>query len=103
MSQRDNFTGGFLLGTLVGGVVGGVIGALAASRRNSPSPENPSLLQSGKGEKFSTEESMETARRRLEEKIAQLNLVIDDVREQLGNVNGTPTSAEMSPESGNQE
>ena len=30
------------------------------------------------------------ARNSLEEKIAQLNLSIDDVREQLGRVNGNP-------------
>ena len=30
---------------------------------------------------------MEIARRSLEDKIAQLNATIDDVREQLGNVN----------------
>jgi hypothetical protein len=33
---------------------------------------------------------MEVARRGLEDKIAQLNDAIDDVRQQLGTVNGTP-------------
>ena len=33
--------------------------------------------------------SMETARRSLEDKIAQLNATIDEVRNQLGNVNGS--------------
>jgi hypothetical protein len=31
---------------------------------------------------------MENARRSLEDKIAQLNATIDEVRQQLGNVNG---------------
>jgi hypothetical protein len=40
---------------------------------------------------------METARRSLEDKIAQLNATIDDVRNQLSNVNGSSSgSAERS-------
>lgn len=83
MSQRDGFGSGFLVGALIGGTVGGIVGALAASRR-SPLGNNEEL----EGQE-PTEESIEGARRSLESKIAQLNLAIDDVREQLGSVNGS--------------
>ncbi|TVQ64083.1 MAG: hypothetical protein EA366_01670 [Spirulina sp. DLM2.Bin59] len=83
MSQRDGFGSGFLLGALIGGTVGGIVGALAAGRR---SPLNSSEEFAGQEP---TEESIEGARRSLESKIAQLNLAIDDVREQLGSVNGS--------------
>ena len=39
-------------------------------------------------EVVSTEQSIEVARRSLEDKIAQLNDAIDGVRQQLGHVNG---------------
>ncbi|MEA5510250.1 hypothetical protein VB715_10800 [Crocosphaera sp. UHCC 0190] len=87
MSQRDGFTGGFLVGTLVGGIVGGIIGAVVTSRlENNNEEEGSSLLKSGKRDKLSPEESIEMARHRLEDKIAQLNHAIDDVRQQLGPV-----------------
>ncbi len=87
MSQRDGFAGGFLAGAIVGGLVGGIMGAVVASRRKTNLDEdNPSLLESGSEIKFNTEETIEVARRRLEDKIAQLNLAIDDVRQQLGPV-----------------
>lgn len=98
MSQQGNFIGGFLLGTVVGGVVGGVIGALAASRLNQEPVDDASFSKLDKAEgkptkrrqlKAPTEQSMEVARRGLEDKIAQLNDAIDDVRQQLGTVNGT--------------
>ncbi|SRR5579883_511838 len=101
MSQGDNFTGGFLLGTLVGGVAGGVLGALLAFRVLNPaSSEEPLLSPSqadpklGKPKRRSLKTvggpaDMEGARRSLEDKIAQLNEAIDDVRHQLGGVNGT--------------
>lgn len=85
MSQRDGFTGGFLAGTIVGGIVGGIIGAVVTSRLDERRDEdNPSFLASGKRENLSSEESIELARHRLEDKIAQLNHAIDDVRQQLG-------------------
>ncbi|MCW6036003.1 hypothetical protein K4A83_06915 [Spirulina subsalsa FACHB-351] len=90
MSQRDGFTGGFLTGVILGGIVGGIVGALAASRRSGEheSRESSSLDGAvGEGPELS-EASMEHARRSLEHKIAQLNLAIDDVREQLSSVNG---------------
>lgn len=96
MSQRDGFTGGFFLGTIVGGVVGGILGAVVATRRRTQEidEENASLISPGSSTKFETEESIEKARRSLEDKIAQLNTAIDDVRQQLGPVNGNPPSQE---------
>jgi len=94
MSQQDNFVGGFLVGTVVGGVLGGVLGALAASRIQSSGRKPESRLTMGDGSlgfgEFdeATEESMEAARLGLEDKIAQLNEAIDDVRQQLGGING---------------
>jgi Na+/glutamate symporter len=84
MSQRDGFGTGFLLGTIFGGIVGGVAGAIAVSKikenaadRQSPWAEDEEALS------FDTEEGMEVARRNLENKIAQLNGAIDDVRQQM--------------------
>lgn len=108
MSQQGNFLGGFLLGTLVGGAVGGVIGAMAASRLSQT--ETPKLEGSKteskaikKGAlKASSGQNIEVARRGLEDKIAQLNNAIDDVRQQLGSVNGSfkeePADRPVSPE-----
>ncbi|AFZ45854.1 hypothetical protein PCC7418_3750 [Halothece sp. PCC 7418] len=82
MSERDGFGSGFLIGTLVGGVIGGAIGAIAASRQQ----QSESDLSSDQTSRLENDESMESARRSLEDKISQLNLAIDDVREQLGGV-----------------
>ncbi|MBE9168905.1 hypothetical protein IQ238_15765 [Pleurocapsales cyanobacterium LEGE 06147] len=88
MSERNNFSGGFILGSIVGGVIGGVLGTLLASRsENRTIKQDKSLLQSDTATKLGTEESIEIARRSLEDKIAQLNTAIDDVRQQLGAVN----------------
>lgn len=100
MSQRDNFSGGFLLGTIVGGIVGGVLGALLASGRlseltaseepvNGEPEAKPSKPKRQSLKATNGHADMETARRSLEDKIAQLNDAIDDVREQLGGINGT--------------
>lgn len=97
MSQ-DNFSSGFLLGSVFGGIVGGVVGALLVSRReldalsqmseedNSPEalPRKPQWRKLQVGDEY----RMEAARQGLDEKIAQLNEAIDDVRLQLGHVNG---------------
>lgn len=99
MSQRDGFTGGFLAGTLVGGLVGGIIGAVVVSRLdNRNEEENSSLLTSRKREKLSPEESIEMARHRLEDKIAQLNHAIDDVRQQLAPIERHSIEQETSPD-----
>lgn len=110
MSQRDGFTSGFLLGTVVGGLVGGVIGALVAAQRDNTNEdvEQPLLNSNrkdpkaikGRRRQLKAEESIEAARRSLEDKIAQLNTAIDDVRQQLGTVNGNALDIERerSPE-----
>jgi hypothetical protein len=92
MSQQDNFGSGFLLGTLFGGVLGGFVGAVVASRVvQERSGRDRFDLDEADGEGGSlepTEEEMEFARRGLEDKIAQLNSAIDDVRQRLGGTNG---------------
>jgi len=101
MNQRDGFASGFLAGTLVGGIVGGVVGALVASRANVAAADDVdqrlnAKLSDAKNSKAkrrqlkapSSEVSIEAARRSLEDKIAQLNETIDEVRLTLGNVNG---------------
>ena len=102
MNQRDGFASGFLAGTLVGGLVGGVIGALLASQRaNDESaadvePRRNTSLSDANNSKSkrrqlkasnSSDASIEAARRSLEDKIAQLNETIDEVRLTLGDVN----------------
>ncbi len=97
MSQRDGFASGFVAGAIVGGLIGGLIGSLVTSQRNTDEDAEQSLLNAnrseaktikGKKRQLNSEESIEAARRSLEDKIAQLNTAIDDVRQQLGTVNG---------------
>ncbi|MBW4659163.1 MAG: hypothetical protein KME15_10845 [Drouetiella hepatica Uher 2000/2452] len=95
MSQQSNFFGGFFLGAIVGGVVGGVVGVVVTSRLSqaeNPGAESFPRIDPRTGKKrplkASTEQGIEVARRGLEDKIAQLNDAIDDVRQQLGTVNG---------------
>ncbi|MEO1428471.1 MAG: hypothetical protein AAFS12_07825 [Cyanobacteria bacterium J06632_19] len=102
MSQRDGFAGGFLAGAIFGSVIGGVIGTLVAQRRDAEelAEDEREHSASGKGNSNSNKSrqrqmqgsassgvEMEIARRSLEDKIAQLNATIDEVRDQLGNVN----------------
>ncbi|MFM8299434.1 MAG: hypothetical protein ACKN9A_13840 [Microcystis aeruginosa] len=73
---------------MVGGLVGGVLGTVLAnrSRRSLEDADNQSFLESIRNGRLTPEEGMEMARRSLEDKIAQLNLAIDDVRQQLESV-----------------
>ena len=98
MNQRDGFSTGFLAGTIVGGVVGGFLGAILAQRaseltaveprRNgSLSDANNSKVKRRQLTATHSDASIETARRSLEDKIAQLNETIDEVRLTLGDVN----------------
>ncbi|MBD2449599.1 hypothetical protein H6G76_20995 [Nostoc sp. FACHB-152] len=99
MSQRDGFASGFIAGAFFGGVVGGVLGAIITSRLDTESIEEETELSNGAVESKKTvakrrmrasetgDVGMETARRSLEDKIAQLNATIDEVRKQLGDVN----------------
>jgi uncharacterized protein HemX len=86
VSQKEGFTGGFLVGALLGSLVGGVVGALVANRSNQKPAEETAKLPASTPISLGTEEEMEQARRNLENKIAQLNCAIDDVRQQLENV-----------------
>ena len=114
MSQRDGFASGFFAGAIFGSVVGGVIGTLAAQRRNEAefaedeaeqqiAGKNSNLDKESKRRQMrgtaTTGIEMETARRSLEDKIAQLNATIDEVRDQLGNVNNTGGVNELSSRS----
>jgi len=101
MSQQDNFSGGFVLGAIMGGVIGGVLGSLLTAQRLEGETEDPINPEDGKNNKGrsrsirgSTEQNIELARRSLEDKIAQLNDSIDDVRQQLGSVNGRASEAD---------
>lgn len=100
MTNRDGFGGGFLAGAIFGGVVGGILGALITSRQSmdwmeseenqlTPNPDQNSKTSQKRRQIITADESenMELARRSLEDKIAQLNATIDEVRQQLGNVN----------------
>jgi Na+/glutamate symporter len=101
MSQRDGFAAGFLLGSVFGGIVGGVLGAVLTSRINKETDEatsnaildeTPLEVKPERTKKrqleSSPEQKIEMTRRSLEEKIAQLNQIIDEARQQMGNVNG---------------
>ncbi|NER35750.1 MAG: hypothetical protein F6J93_17465 [Oscillatoria sp. SIO1A7] len=95
MSNKDNFASGFILGTVVGGLVGGLLGSWLGSRLPGESldegSENLSESKSRKKKRGSIArgEGMEMARRSLEDKIAQMNEAIDDLRYQLNDVNGS--------------
>lgn len=88
MSQQNGFGSGFILGSIIGGVVGGVLGTILTTRNeNQVVSQEKSNLQDDRQISLNSEESIELARHGLENKIAQLNLAIDDVRQQLGTVN----------------
>jgi hypothetical protein len=89
MSERSGFAGGFILGAIIGGIVGGVVGTVVTqNKKASLRSRDQSLLDREESFDFDTEEGIEETRRTLEDKIAQLNSAIDDVRQQLGTVNG---------------
>jgi len=91
MGQQNGFGSGFILGSIVGGVVGGVLGTVLATRKEKQlTSGSNSELQSSRISTLDTEESIELARHGLEDKIAQLNLAIDDVKQQLGTVKTFP-------------
>lgn len=86
MSQQNGFGNGFVLGSIVGGVVGGLLGTVLATRNERRTVEQRDYRLQDRLETPDSEQSIESARHSLEDKIAQLNLAIDDVRQQLGSV-----------------
>lgn len=99
MENRNGFASGFIAGTVFGSIVGGFVGAFLATKVSETEPAEGSLLPEAASEeklsrrkqrqiKGASELSIEQTRQGLEEKIAQLNSAIDDVRRQLSNVNG---------------
>jgi hypothetical protein len=91
MSNREGFTGGFMAGAAVGCLVGAVLGVVLSRRAAEAFLADPSEVKSikpikGKGLQLE-DERIEVARLSLEDKIAQLNQAIDDVRLQLGDAN----------------
>lgn len=97
MSQ-NNFAGGFLAGAVFGGIVGGVVGVLASNRLRKTETDDFALTDEERRqlENASTEERMEFARRGLEDKISQLNMAIEDVRVQMGNVSNGHSGSDYS-------
>ncbi|NEO12296.1 MULTISPECIES: hypothetical protein [unclassified Moorena] len=100
MSQQDGFASGFLTGAVVGGLIGGLIGALVTAGKSNQNndEEDRSMLNSERSDpkairarrrELKAEASIEAARQSLEDKIAQLNSAIDDVRQQVSTVKGT--------------
>lgn len=95
MSQQNNFGSGFILGSIIGGVVGGVLGTILTSRQEQQiTNQEDSRLKDSNRISLNSEESIELARHGLEDKIAQLNLAIDDVRQQLGAVEANSVESE---------
>lgn len=89
MSNREGFTGGFIAGAAVGGLVGAVLGVVLSRRAAEAFLGDSSEAKPIKPKGSQLEdERLEVARLSLEDKIAQLNQAIDDVRLQLGDVNG---------------
>ena len=96
MSQQNGFGSGFVFGSIIGGVVGGLLGTALANRSEKQIVgQDKTILRSGKATSFDSEESIELARHGLEDKIAQLNLAIDDVRQQLGSVQSNSMEQEQ--------
>lgn len=96
MSQRDGFASGFVAGALIGSIFGGVVGALVAARSNQKDDfADHDLIEASEDTVEGKAASIEAARLSLEGKIAQLNLAIDDVRQQLGAVNGNARQKEQ--------
>ncbi|RMF63049.1 MAG: hypothetical protein D6742_18590 [Cyanobacteria bacterium J069] len=79
---------------MVGGVVGGVLGVLVAPRLSRQESLDGKKSDASRRLPM-TEQGIEDSRRGLEDKIAQLNDAIDDVRQQLGGVNGSPRAESL--------
>ncbi len=98
MSNREGFTSGFLAGATIGGLLGGILGVVLANRLSEESSEErqPEIKGRRRRKVKQEAERIEMARMGLEEKISQLNQAIDDVRQQMGNVNGNLETSDRS-------
>ncbi|MEB3163351.1 MAG: hypothetical protein VKK80_09010 [Prochlorothrix sp.] len=118
MSQQDNFAGGFLLGAIFGGVLGGVLGVTLANRYGREWAEaelEDEILEDGadlgnlpssrrrifrdRGQGLGTEADADLARQGLEDKIAQLNEGIDNLRQQLEATHRSSNGSHLTEES----
>ncbi len=91
MSNKDGFASGLIVGTALGSIFGAIVGVLLTDRANKTTDSEPNKLKPSEKKAKLTAEKMEKARLSLEDKIAQLNQAIEDVRLQIGTVppNGT--------------
>lgn len=93
VNDDDSFIDGVLIGAVVGTLVGGILGVLLAPRRRTlPEANIPSeaveMPESSNG-------SIDSARRGLEEKLEQLNQAIEATRTKItNNPVGDPPPAE---------
>jgi hypothetical protein len=131
MSDRDSFAGGFIAGAVLGGLLGGIVGAslsqrqASAARRalrngiskvkatgreldervaaNGNSPRRWVTRGPEPTQPVAPEARIEEARRNLENKIAQLNIAIDDARQQLSDAPPATAMAQNAFEEGSAE
>ncbi len=101
MSNKDGFVSGLIAGAAVGSLLGGFLGILVGTSISDDADLAENLLDSQDTEKrksIKQSDRTEKARQSLESKIAQLNQAIDEVRQQIGDVNGNlvSTNAEQS-------
>ena len=100
MSNKNGFASGLMAGVAVGGLVGGLFGILIGARISDNTDdvaENLLDSQDTEKEKSTKEtEAIEETRQSLEGKIVQLNQAIDEVRQQIGSVNGALENSERS-------
>jgi len=86
VSQRDGFGGGFALGTMLGILAGGALGAVLATRARQHREIEETPFAAAAAPEPDELDAADSTRRSLEQKISQLNLAIDDVRQQLSTV-----------------
>jgi gas vesicle protein len=96
-NEDDSFIDGVLIGAVVGTLVGGILGVLLAPRRRTLPATAPETKTSSETAEMpeSTNGSIESARRGLEEKLEQLNQAIEATRSKLtNNPGGDPPPTE---------
>jgi len=99
MNNKYGFAGGLITGAAVGGSLGALLGILIGTRISDDADVAENLLNTEDTEKqksIKQSETVQEARQSLENKIAQLNQAIDEVRQQIGGVNENLTKTERS-------